>query len=217
MICPGPIRLCPAQNDQKGVRATTAKSGNLVVWVFCGIPRAGELTITRRASRLPLPIRLPRPLRRTDTTGSALSAKKLVDLTVRSSARLCHSRTRAVPSRMIMNYPQCYPQCALLPLPTTLAILQRLIRHHRYRVPRPVAIQPAPLSKMQPPMPFQSILPPSTPCTHPPNGGYSTCSCDGTTLRNASRAYRPTLPMRCGTIARCHVTHSSTCFGREAR
>ena len=26
MICPGPIRLCPAQNDQKGVRATTAKS-----------------------------------------------------------------------------------------------------------------------------------------------------------------------------------------------
>ena len=29
---------------------------------------------TRRASRLPLPIRLLRPLRRTDTTGSALSA-----------------------------------------------------------------------------------------------------------------------------------------------
>ena len=43
VICPGPIRLCPAQNDQKSVRATTAKSGNLVVWVFCRRPRGGCL------------------------------------------------------------------------------------------------------------------------------------------------------------------------------
>ena len=43
MICPGPIRLCPAQNDQKGVRVTTAKSGNLAVWVFCRRPRGGCL------------------------------------------------------------------------------------------------------------------------------------------------------------------------------
>ena len=44
VICTGPIRLCPAQNDQNGVRATTAKSGNLVVWVFCRRPQARLLT-----------------------------------------------------------------------------------------------------------------------------------------------------------------------------
>ena len=50
IFCPGPICLCPAQNDQNGVRATTARSGNLMVWVFCGIARAGELTTSVAAT-----------------------------------------------------------------------------------------------------------------------------------------------------------------------
>ena len=45
VICPGPIRLYPAQKDQNGVRATAAGSGNLLVWVLCGVPRAGLLII----------------------------------------------------------------------------------------------------------------------------------------------------------------------------
>ena len=43
MICPGPIRLYPAQNDQKGVRAHVVKFGSLLVWVFCRRPRSGPL------------------------------------------------------------------------------------------------------------------------------------------------------------------------------
>ena len=43
VICPGPIRLCPAHTDQKGVRATTDKSGISLVWVFCRRPRGGCL------------------------------------------------------------------------------------------------------------------------------------------------------------------------------
>ena len=39
VICPGPIRLCPAQNDQKGVRATTGKLGIFLIWVFCRRPQ----------------------------------------------------------------------------------------------------------------------------------------------------------------------------------
>ena len=51
-ICPGPIRLCPSQNDQKGVRATTAKSsGIFLVWVFCRRPQGGVLTIGEREGR----------------------------------------------------------------------------------------------------------------------------------------------------------------------
>ena len=60
MICPGPIRLYPAQKDQNGVRATAAGSGNLLVWVFfCGVPRAGHLTtkiISYPPSRTPQPV-----------------------------------------------------------------------------------------------------------------------------------------------------------------
>ena len=45
VICPGPIRLCPAQNDQNGVRAHVVKFGSLLVWVFCRSrrPRSGPL------------------------------------------------------------------------------------------------------------------------------------------------------------------------------
>ena len=39
VICPGPIRFCPAQNDQKGVRATTGKLGIFLIWVFCRRPQ----------------------------------------------------------------------------------------------------------------------------------------------------------------------------------
>ena len=40
VICPGPIRFCPAQNDQKGVRATTGElSIFLIIWVFCRRPQ----------------------------------------------------------------------------------------------------------------------------------------------------------------------------------
>ena len=49
MICPGPIRLCPAQNDQNFVRAHVVKFGSLLVWVFCRRPRSGPL-ISKRAS-----------------------------------------------------------------------------------------------------------------------------------------------------------------------
>ena len=45
MICPGPIRLCPAQNDQKGVRAHVVKFGSLLVWVFCRRPQGSGLII----------------------------------------------------------------------------------------------------------------------------------------------------------------------------
>ena len=45
MICPGPIRLCPAQNDQNGVRAHVVKFGSLLVWVFCRRLRSGPLII----------------------------------------------------------------------------------------------------------------------------------------------------------------------------
>ena len=43
VICPGPIRLCPAQNDQKGVRATTGKLGIFLIWVFCRRPQFSRL------------------------------------------------------------------------------------------------------------------------------------------------------------------------------
>ena len=46
VICPGPIRLCPAQNDQKGVRATTGKLCIFLIWVFCRRPQFSRL-ITR--------------------------------------------------------------------------------------------------------------------------------------------------------------------------
>ena len=46
VICPGPICLCPAQNDQKGVRATTGKLGIFLIWVFCRRPQFSCL-ITR--------------------------------------------------------------------------------------------------------------------------------------------------------------------------
>ncbi len=49
-MCAGQIRLCPAQNDQKGVRATTAKSGIFLVWVFCRRPQ-GSCLITKVARR----------------------------------------------------------------------------------------------------------------------------------------------------------------------
>ena len=38
-----------AQNDQKGVRATTAKSGIFLVWVFCRRPQ-GSFVITERSA-----------------------------------------------------------------------------------------------------------------------------------------------------------------------
>ena len=50
MICPGPIRLCPAQNDQNGVRAHVVKFGSLLVWVFCRRPRFSCLIIYARAT-----------------------------------------------------------------------------------------------------------------------------------------------------------------------
>ena len=53
VICPGPIRLCPAQNDQKGVRATTGKLGIFLIWVFCRRPQFSCL-ITKPASRAAL-------------------------------------------------------------------------------------------------------------------------------------------------------------------
>ena len=49
MICPGPICLCPAQNDQKGVRAHAVKFGSLLVWVFCRRPQGSGLISARRA------------------------------------------------------------------------------------------------------------------------------------------------------------------------
>ena len=52
VICPGPIRLCPAQNDQKGVRATTGKLGIFLIWVFCRRPQFSRLIITGDASDL---------------------------------------------------------------------------------------------------------------------------------------------------------------------
>ena len=48
VICPGPIHLCPAQNDQKGVRAHVVKFGSLLVWVFCRRPQEGSGLIMRR-------------------------------------------------------------------------------------------------------------------------------------------------------------------------
>ena len=47
VICPGPIRLCPAQNDQKGVRATTGKLGIFLIWVFCRRPQFSCLISAR--------------------------------------------------------------------------------------------------------------------------------------------------------------------------
>ena len=45
MICPGPIRLCPAKkNDQKGVRATAGKLYIFLIWVFCRRPQGRVLT-----------------------------------------------------------------------------------------------------------------------------------------------------------------------------
>ena len=49
VICPGPIRLCPAQNDQKGVRATTGKLGIFLIWVFCRRPQFSCLIIQAAA------------------------------------------------------------------------------------------------------------------------------------------------------------------------
>ena len=51
MICPGPIRLCPAQNDQKGVRATTGKLGIFLIRVFCRRPHFSCLIIQRTPRR----------------------------------------------------------------------------------------------------------------------------------------------------------------------
>ena len=48
MICPGPIRLCPAQNDQKGVRAHVVKFGSLLVRVFCRRSQGSGLINERR-------------------------------------------------------------------------------------------------------------------------------------------------------------------------
>ena len=45
VTCPGPIRLCPTQNDQKGVRATTGKLGIFLIWVFCRRPQFSRLII----------------------------------------------------------------------------------------------------------------------------------------------------------------------------
>ena len=43
VICPGPIHLCAAQNDQKGVRATTGELGIFLIWVFCRRPQFSRL------------------------------------------------------------------------------------------------------------------------------------------------------------------------------
>ena len=43
VICPGSIRLCPAQNDQKGVRTTTGELGIFLIWVFCRRPQFSRL------------------------------------------------------------------------------------------------------------------------------------------------------------------------------
>ena len=43
VICPGSIRLCPAQNGQKGVWATTGKLGIFLIWVFCRRPQFSRL------------------------------------------------------------------------------------------------------------------------------------------------------------------------------
>ena len=58
VICPGPIRLCPAQNDQKGVRATTGKLGIFLIWVFCRRPQFSCLIMARALRLRRLPTRL---------------------------------------------------------------------------------------------------------------------------------------------------------------
>ena len=47
VICPGPIRRCPAQNDQKGVRATTGKLSIFLIWVFCRRPQFSSVVAKR--------------------------------------------------------------------------------------------------------------------------------------------------------------------------
>ena len=68
MICPGPNHLCPAQNDQKGVRATTGELGIFLIWVFCRRPQFSCLIIGEVALRVTFPCEI-------DTNTNALLLK----------------------------------------------------------------------------------------------------------------------------------------------
>ena len=108
VVCLGPIRLCPAQNNQKGVRATTAKSGIFLVWVFCRRPQGSCLIKSHVRGRDGSRIAVSSRARDSGATPCRSSSRKPISpvsalLSSPSSCSLCFASRSLSEARKLSN------------------------------------------------------------------------------------------------------------------